>query len=240
MKKLTLRAISPLLYFLSLLLAVCALFKPTALFASATSLSSPAYACILSDNTYFYESETDRSGLFILPKTYFVKVLESQTDYTKVEYLADGSNTRKIVGYCKTSELTFVDYTPKTPYLYSLFNVTYSIDGVKGAPFLTEITLSCAYYGNYMIGSETYCYVLQGDHFGYVPLPENFSFPRNEEYYENLLDDEPSEPTNGKPEEKSSSPAQTAILVLLCVLIPVLAALIVRSPRRPSSYESED
>ena len=205
---------------------------------AASYFGSP-FACILSDETYFYESETSRAGLFILPKTYFVKVLERGDLFSRVEYLTNDNGAKKLTGFCKTEQLTLVDYVPKTPYLYAEVSITYSIDGVKGSPFLTEITLSCPFYGKYRVGSETYAYVLRGEEFGYVPLPDSFTYPENPEYYENLVQDEPSTPTAKPQQTESSTPVQTAILVLLCVLVPVLAALVLRPSRRPP-YEREE
>ena len=78
------------------------------------------YACILTDEAYFYPSRDETRGLFLLPKTYFVKVLTVDVDFCKVEYLYDGDYTKKLVGYAKTSDLSFVDFVPETPYLYQI------------------------------------------------------------------------------------------------------------------------
>lgn len=234
----------PFLYFISLfsLTVLPSLSKAATYTAKAAepvnSYMGGSFACILADETYFYETESARSGLFILPKTYFVKVLEEGETFCRVEYLTNENGAKKLTGYCKKEQLTFVDYVPKHPYLQTTVNVTYTIDGVKGDPFLTEITLTCVYYGTYRVGSETYCYVLREDEFGYVPLPVVFSYPDNPEYYENLVEEEPSKPTVSTP-SSGSSPVQTAILVLLCVLVPVLAALVLRAPRRPP-YDREE
>ena len=222
MKKFIL-AVFPLFYFILL----C--FPPT---VTATA-SGETYACVLSGETYFYTSETESSGLFILPTTYYVKVVDVKKQYTKVEYLTDGANTRKLVGYCKTEQLTFVDYLPQTPYLYHFFDVTYTADPSQavGDGFLNTVTLTCAYYGDYFVGSTAYAYVLQGDGFGYVPKPSGFSFPENPEYA--ARQEAPAPPDDGgKQDETASNPAQIAILVVLCLLAPILAAVILRTTRQ--------
>ncbi len=227
MKKFIL-AVLPLFYFILL----C--FPPTV----RADASSHGYACVLSDETYFYSSENADGGLFILPRTYYVKVLEIKNPYTKVEYLTDGATTRKLVGYCKTAELTFVDYVPQTPYLYHFFDVTYTAEhtGGSGDGFLNTVTLTCAYYGDYFVGSTAYAYVLQNDGFGYVPRPASLTYPENTEYAErNAPTDKPSD---GAEEEPSSNPAQIAILVVLCLLAPILAAIVLRSSRKkPYNFE---
>lgn len=231
-----------------------ALLTPLILILSILSaLSSPVraaaedcgYACILGDNVYLYETESDSYGLFILPESYYVHVLSTGVGYSYVEYLSDGISTRRIRGYCKTSQLTFVDYVPVCPYLYCTLEVTYYIEDAGNVPsdddFLYGITVSCAYYGKYTIGSKTYCYVLRDGKFGYIPMPSDFSYERNREYEEYISSLEPDEPVvaTGEPEKETGmAPAQIAILVLLCILVPVLAALILRpSKRRPFDPE---
>lgn len=207
----------------------------------AQATQSVSYACILDENAYLYATSNERSGLFLLPKTYYVKVLSVQGDFAKVEYSTDGEHTKKLTGYCKTAQLTFVDYIPSKPYFYSTFELTYRIDDSdKRYPFLTEITVTCAYYGEYPIGSEIYCYVLQGDSFGYVPKPTELTVPVNTEYADRLTatttPPEESEPI----ETKESLPiAQIVTIVLLCLIAPVLATLVLRPSRARPDFDEE-
>ncbi len=199
------------------------------------------YACILSESTFFYATPDESKGLFFLPTTYYVRLLNYGNEYCHVEYLYDDAQVKKLNGYVKTSQLTFVDYEPQTPYFYHVFTLRYTIDGASApqSDLLNEIVLSCAYYGDYEIGSKTYCYVLRGEEFGYVPKPADLTVSVNGEYAAYVAAQSapsPDEPT--EIEEKSSSPAQIAILVALCLLIPVLAALILKPPRRPP-YETD-
>ena len=199
------------------------------------------YACILSDGSYLYASSNERSGLFILPKTYYVKALEIGEPFTKVEYGTDGEHGEKITGYCKTSELTFVDYVPRVPYFQATFDVKYKIeDSDKSYPFLTEITVTCRYFGEYPIGSETFCYVYRGDSFGYVPLPDGFTVPENTEYAEKQKAEEQTKQEEEIPKtEESLPPSQIVTIVLLCLLAPILATLILRPTRKPDLYEED-
>ncbi len=229
MKKFLFAALVPLFYFI----IVSFPFSPL-----PAKAEENGYACILSDHAYFYASESEQSGLFILPKTYYVKVLVPSYPYTKVEYLSDGVNTRKLVGYCLTSDLTFVDYVPQMPYLFKTFEVTYTANGDISDPFLNKITVTCAYYGDYTVGSKTYAYVLQGDEFGYVPKPEVFFYTENPEYAEHLKENPPEENVEGG--TGSSNPLQIAILIVLCLLVPILAAAVFRSSKkRPYDFEDE-
>lgn len=239
MKKFILAALLPLLYFLYSFLP--AFFVATASADDSAAPAAGSYACILSDDAFFYPDNSGRKGLFLLPKSYYVKILETASEYTKIEYLYDDTYVQKLVGYVRTDKLTVVDYVPKRPYLYRLFEISYRIDEtpLNDSAFLDEIKMTCAYYGDYKIGSETYCYVLRGEEFGYVPKPADFSYDENTEYAEWLAaQEQPVTAPATSADEKSSSPAQIAILVALCLLVPVLAALILR-PNRKTPYEDE-
>lgn len=239
MKKFILSVFLPLLLFLS---ASFPVFQPP---LSATADASPttgSYACVLNENTYFYSTRDEKRGLFLLPTTYFVKVLSVEPDFCKIEYLYDDTNVKKLTGYAKTSELTFVDYVPTRPYLYHLFNVRYTIEGgfSNDDTFLNEITVTCAYYGDYKIGSETYCYVLRGDSFGYIPKPADLYIEPNAEYADRLSSEQPTvDPQPPTQDQEGMPPAQIAILIVLCLLVPVLAALILKPPKRPP-YETDE
>ncbi len=222
---------------------------PTALCLAQSSEQSSSsqptiggYACILSPDVFFYTQKEEKCGLFLLPETYYVKILDVAPDFCKIEYLYDDTHTQKLIGYAKTNQLTFVPYVPKRPYLYHLFDVRYTINNAPDvSSVLGEIVVACAYYGDYNIGTQTYCYVLRGDTFGYVPKPTQFTITRNDEYDLWLQSHSLSPEQNQAPtpqEETPSSPAQIALLVAVCLLIPILAAFLFRSPK-PQPYEDE-
>ena len=243
MKKFILSALLPFLYFLY---ALFPLFSPQSLSAEQSSMqtvenTAGSYACILSDESFFYTARDEKRGLFLLPKTYYVKVLECAPDFCKIEYLYDDTHVKKLTGYARTADLTFVDYIPEKPYLYYLLEVRYHIENTteEGEGFLSEITATCAYYGDYKIGSTQYCYVLRGDTFGYIPKPSNVHYEENAEYAERHQSVNATPPADSTEEDSSSSPAQIAILIALCLLVPVLATLILKPPRRPP-YEAEE
>lgn len=191
------------------------------------------YAYIPENNVYFYATPTAYKGVFLLPKTYYVRLLDYQTDFCKIEYLYDDVSVQKLVGYVKTEQVYFVDYVPKRPYLYYLFDVQYTIgDSSFGdSAFLDKLTVSCAYYGDYRIGSQTYCYVLREGTFGYIPKPDALSFEENTEYADYLAAQTP--PDSSTTESNDASPYQIAVLIALCLLVPVLAALILKPPKKP-------
>lgn len=195
-----------------------------------------AYAYVPTESVYFYSDFPDpslRQGLFRLPCSYYVRVLSEEGEYLRVEYLTDGSKTKKITGYCKKSELVLVDYIPEMPYLYLDVDITYTLSSGKDETFST-ITISCAYYGDYTDGTKVYSYVLRENVFGYVLKPSHLRYERNTEYDDRKQSDEPVLATPSK-DKSALSVGQITLLVLLCLLIPCLAALIVRpsSPKPP-------
>lgn len=208
--------------------------------ADASEFTEPKtgdYACVLTNDAYFYTAPQTNSGLFLLPKTYYVRLLSYGSEYCKVEYQQEDMYTQKLTGYVKTERLAFVEYIPLRPYPYYVFDVTYRLDDLPqgtGNSF-TEIVYTCAYYGDYPIGSETWCYVLRKGEFGYIPKPLDLSFEENTEYADYLasLKNEQSSDAIENEKTNGSSPAQIAILVALCLLVPLLAALILKPSRRP-------
>ena len=212
--------------------------------ASAQSNPLPgSYACILKNNVYLYTTADGKKGLFLLPETYYVRRLEYRPDYSKVEYQRSENDTLRVTGYVQTDKLTFVDYVPLRPYLYYTFDVTYTIEDANDidSSFLTQITISCIYYGDYPVGSENYCYVLRGDEFGYIPKPDHVKWVQNTEYEEYIASRTPpiSSETSSETESSKTPPMQIAILVVICLLVPVLAALILKPPQH-SYYETEE
>lgn len=241
MKTFILSALLPFLYLLYSLFPACA---PLLTQAQSSTPVVGGYACVLSDNVFFYSERDEKRGVFLLPKTYYVKLLDVAPDYCKIEYLYDDNYVQKLVGYAKTNELTFVDYVPKRPYLYRLIEVSYRIDNALSttSSVLDEIKVTCAYYGDYTIGSQVYCYILRDGVFGYIPKPEGLSYDENTEYAEWLKQTQNTPADEPLPDETTepASPAQIAILVAVCLLVPVLAALILRSSKRhPLDNEDE-
>ncbi len=194
--------------------------------------TSGSYAYI-ADVAYFYSTPRADKPLFVLPTTYFVRLLDYGESVCRVEYLYDSERTKALVGYAKTNDLTFVDYTPTRPYFYYVFEVSYRLDAtLPPSDVLDELKIPCAYYGDYTTGGESYCYVLRGDTFGYVPKPNDLVVPKNTEHADRTEQAQP--PTAEASENKGgSTPTQIAILVALCLLVPLLAALILKPPRRP-------
>ncbi len=227
-----------LLFLLTIVFFLSVSWLPRERSAVAESIPTAGdYACILNDGVYFYHSPDEKKGLFLLPKSYYVRLVEYGAEFCKVEYQRNEGEARRLVGYAKTKELTFVNYVPARPYLYYVFDVTYTIDDAEeNSSFLNQITVSCVYYGDYRVGSESYCYVLRGTEFGYIPKPSGLSYEKNNEYADYLasLTPPPSQNTETPIENAQATPMQIAILIVICLLVPILAAFILKPPKKPT------
>ena len=215
-------------------------FTPLRRTSANAEIAHGTCAYVPSTSVYFYSDEPDetrRQGLFRLPYTYYVRIVGEEKNYYRVEYLTDGATTKKLVGYCKKNELIPVDYVPDFPYLYLTVPVTYILDGNAKDEGFSELTVACAYYGDYDDGTRVYSYVLRGESFGYVLKPSTLTYELNDEY-ERRTQSQPPASSTDEPHE-SAKPARTLLLVVLCLLVPTLAALILRQPGK-QPYESEE
>lgn len=198
------------------------------------------YAVADSSAVYFYSEADEKSGLFILPFTYYVKVLNLGEPFCRVEYLADEAPYKKVTGYCKKSELTFVDFTPARPYLKREVTVKYSLASpsptVPSGAF-DSVEVSYLYYGSYRAGTSLFYYVYGNGSFGYVPADGELTYDLNTDYLEQTSG-KPSDPEPEKP-AGSLSGLQIALICIGCVLLVLFTVLVLRG-KRPSPPPHED
>ncbi|MBR2023993.1 MAG: hypothetical protein IJ996_05730 [Clostridia bacterium] len=237
MKLRTRTTISPFLVILCWLYCLLSALAPFATPHRAVA-DAEVFAYVGGD-AYFYTDCDENRGLFLLPKTYFVKVLSVEGEFCKIEYLYDDAYCKKVSGYAKTSDLTFVDYTPTTPYLYHVFELRYTIAGAPtDSSSLSQITVTCAYYGDYYIGTQSYAYILRGGEFGYIPKPSNLTFAENPEYANRLQNDTPAQPPSSG-QTDAMSPLQIGVLIAVCLLVPTVVTVLVKTPKRTPSEQEE-
>ena len=135
------------------------------------------WAKITSDDSFFYATDSEISPLFILPKSYFVKLTDESENLYKAQY-------NGIEGYLKKDCVTPMDGTPVQPYFTEtfraflpsgtdLFAMTSSNNSYKIAtiPYLFD---GLVYYGS-IEGEEAipekgnlWHYCKFGDDYGYV------------------------------------------------------------------------
>ena len=212
------KKICTFLLFAAVIAAASACAAAPALSASAETENDEKYARIVADGVYFYSSADETAGLFILPRTYFVKIVGEAGDYYRVRYLEGYGQGAALEGYCRADEIEPVDYIPSVPYLDYSITVTYRTEGGGISPsdsFLTEYTVAARYYGEFVYDSATCYYVRIGDEAGYVPAAA-CSVP---DYPENTEHTQTETPAPAPSEEGKSF--GTLNIVLICVLAVV-------------------
>ena len=238
------------------LIAVClflsaALALPAPVAASADEEKSYAvaasadeekpYAVAATEDVWFYSAENEETRLFLIPCTYYVRVLDEGEVYSTVEYLTDDAPYKKLLGYCRTEQLLAVDFVPARPYLRKQVTLTYTLPdaGGLGDDALSTVERTFVYYGERTEGGQLYYYVFDGETFGYVPADEHIAYERNDDYLAALAGE--SEPQPAPEEEGGSSvnAVQIAVICILCAVAVAVAVLVLRG-RKSSAHESSD
>ena len=73
------------------------------------------YARVTRDGVYFYSTPASGAGLFVLPRTYFVKIVDTAGEYYRVRYLDSSGDGRALEGYCRPTRSNPSATRPKRP-----------------------------------------------------------------------------------------------------------------------------
>ena len=132
---------------------------------TAASAADDGTYAVATGEVWFYAAADEEEKLFLLPETYYVRVLDAGGTFCTVEYLTDDAPYRKLLGYCRTDALTFVDFVPARPYLRKQITVTYTLpdSGSLGSDEFTKFERTFVYYGDRYDGGQLYLYVLSGE-----------------------------------------------------------------------------
>lgn len=84
--------------------------------SQSASASEFYWAKVEMDNVCFYAQAESSSALFILPRTYFVKLTDEKDGFYKAQY-------KDLIGYVKKEEVSPVSGTPSSPYFVETFRV---------------------------------------------------------------------------------------------------------------------
>lgn len=138
-----------------------------------TAYAQGEYARILSENTIFYANPDCTIPKFIIPYSYFVRILQIGTESTKVSYMDQNSGLPASIGYIKTCDLFLFNDIPLNP--YPVLKLTLKSDEILFADSdcnypKTVLTDGCVavYYGELTIDGITFCYVYASGFIGYV------------------------------------------------------------------------
>ncbi len=217
------------------------------LFASAEEATesateaTPLYAVADSPNVYLYAEREENAGLFLIPHTYYVRVTALGEPFCAVEYHTDEPPYKKISGYCKKSELLFVDFIPARPYLKKQISVTYTLPESgklpSGDDFLESVSVDYLFYGEFPVGSARYYYVYGNGSFGYLPATEEIVYEKNTDYLTEASGNVEEPPVT---ENEPLDGVQIFFLVALCIGVLAVVLFVVRGKKQPELLRDEN
>lgn len=195
------------------------------------------YAVADGEDVWFYAQESEESGLFLIPCTYYVRVLREGAYFTAVQYLEDVAPYKAVTGFCRTDRLTFVDFVPARPFLKLELKVTYTVDRPNGAALgggaFDKVERTFLYYGTSYAGTARFYYVYADGVFDYVPAVQEIVYERNTDYLTDVSGEAegPAEP------ESPLSPVQIAVICAACAAFLAIAVFVLRGKKAPSPQE---
>ena len=198
------------------------------------------YAVAAANDVWFYSEPDADKGRFILPFSYYVKVVTDGSPFCKVEYLEDTFGYEKVTGYCLRDELQFVDFVPIRPYLYYTVTVSYTVASSSpvGSGKLNTIERNVAFYGTFKHGTEMLCYIYADGEFDYVSpsaLTQKVSYDFNTDYLAPTGGDAVSTPSEGG----GLTGIQIAVICIACVAAVVVAFFVLRGKKPPVARSEE-
>ena len=131
------------------------------------------YCRVITDNVMLYADQQAQSPLFILPKSYFCKVLSKNDQMVQVECYGNG-NTPAVDGYLKADLVIEYDQVPTDPFLTFYLTTTTHTTLYSDADCTQKIQVVFAdrqlnYYGSYLNDwGERLFFVHYNNKYGYV------------------------------------------------------------------------
>lgn len=214
------------------------------------------YAMVIEHDVALYSDASCRYVKFYLPYSYFVKIIEVGTDYSRVTYMDDMDNCPRCEGYVKNIYLDFSFDAPENP--YPQVTVTAISDEVLFSDLANkkpkEVILSnnkAVYFGNITYEGEKFFYVYAQNQVGYV-RENGFSQLELKEHplapKKTPLDDTKLTPTSTKDTKTNTSLLSEKSYQPMIIILIVLSALLLlyfilrQSPQKAehSFYRDED
>lgn len=235
------KRIFSLLIFTILVLALAPTLSLTA------NAAAEQYAVVPDGDVWFYAGETESSRVFLLPRTYYVKVLNTGDPYCRVEYLVDEAPYKKVTGYCKAEDIILVDYIPVRPYLKKQVTLSYSLPasggGAIGDGSFSSVEKNFVYYGQRYEGAKLYYYVLSDGTFDYIPADAELVFEENTDYLDYLAAQETMGQGTGTPDAPPSGGMNATLIVVICVACVAavaIAVFVIKGKKTVQDDQSEE
>lgn len=200
------------------------------------------YAVAAQHDVWFYSEANENKGLFILPYSYYVKVLKVSRPFCEVEYLEDAAGYEKITGFCRYDDLLFVDFVPKRPYLHLNLTLVYSLNDPEGfeGGSLGTYERSVTFYGTYYNGTALKYYVYADNQFAKVS-PSDIKEEVKYEYNTDYLTPTSGETSGGNKTSSGEglSGIQIAVICIVCAAAVAVAFFVLRGKKPPVSQGEE-
>ncbi len=191
------------------------------------------YAVAAKDGVWFYSEALDNKGLFILPESYYVRIINDGDPFCEVQYINK-------TGYCKRSDLLFVDFVPSRPFLFYDYTLSYSMENGSsvGNGIFDSIERTVSYYGSFSYGTETYYYVYADGLYDYVPKTQEIIYDHNTDYLvpasgEGENGGEQTSPRSGL------SGIEIAVICVVCAAAIAVAFFVLRGRKPPVLHSDE-
>ena len=243
---------------LLLVLTVCGNLLP----AYALGESS-GWARIVKDNVFLYADPDSSKQMFMLEKSYYVRVIDEGEKLLRVVVMEGETNFPQITGYVKRTDVELCTAVPIAPY-YPTVRLAVTTDSValKLSPSTSASivitatnTQKLSYYGRIENGKSWY-YVCFGDQLGDVPRYRfgyvevgSVSAPNVELHPTPLPSAKPETPTVNTPSEgydpepsNKPSPTSEILLIVFVVLLAVgltLALFLPGNVKKRSVFEQD-
>lgn len=188
------------------------------------------YARVLSSEVFIYQDANFQEPLFIIPFGYYLKIEQVNNSSVKVSY--GNGNYPTIFGYAKKSELTFVDYVPKTP--FGVIKVSTDINDV----LFNDFELSHPYfnvpkneilfcYGEVDSGDLILSYVYYNKKLGYIDKASlnPYTITNNPDPLPSDEEETPNEEETLKPIVSSSLGERLQIVIIVAISIVTISVV---------------
>lgn len=202
------------------------------------SATDGRYAVCVQD-VWFYAGENEEEKLFLVPDTYYVRVLEEGEIYSTVEYLTDDPPYKKLLGYCRTDQLLFVDFIPVRPYLRKQITVSYTLPGSGSLDdAFSTVERTFVYYGDRYENGQLYLYVLLDGTFGYIPASAPPEYEHNTDYLTSTSSDG-DEGTDPPSADEGIGATQIVVICLACAAAVAIVIILMRGKQKPGGEQQE-
>ncbi len=201
------------------------------------------YLRVITNDTPFYTDERATDPLFYLPYTYYVKVLDKNSELCHVEVYGTG-NTVALDGFVPTDMLFNDGLSVTNPFAMQTLTTSQSAVLYQDSTLSTPLQYvfaerSMRYYGSLSTDDGIIYYVGYNNRLGYVKESDVYPFaladhPNKLTFIKEPETVSPTPPTDEQPEtEQAQEFFSLKIVVIVCLILAGILALVFSLRTRP-------